>query len=71
MFVRKYGFTVIEHDPERPWMVLSSEHLTVKLPDNLEFFAWAHGQWPEPRWSVQLDPWELSRSRDWPDAVGG
>ena len=31
MFVREYGFTITEHDPERPWMVLSSEHGTIKL----------------------------------------
>jgi hypothetical protein len=28
-----------DDDPDRPWMVLSSEHRTIKLPDGLEFFA--------------------------------
>ena len=41
MFVREYGFTITEHDPDRPWMVLSSEHHTIKLPDGMNFFAWA------------------------------
>jgi hypothetical protein len=43
---REYRFTITEHDPERPWMVLSSEHRTIKLPDGRDFFAWAHDQWP-------------------------
>ena len=58
--MREYGFTITEHDPDRPWMVLSSEHRTIKLPDDMNFFGWAREQWPAPRWSVQVDPWELS-----------
>jgi hypothetical protein len=57
--MREYGFTVTEHDPHRPWMVLSSEHRTVKLPDGVEFFSWAREQWPSTRWTVQLDPFQL------------
>ena len=60
--MREYGFTITEHDPDRPWMVLASEHRTIKLPDGLDFFAWAHEQWPAPRWSVELDPWQLAPS---------
>jgi hypothetical protein len=26
--MREYGFTITEHDPDRPWMVLASEHRT-------------------------------------------
>ena len=52
--------TITEHDPTRPWMVLSTEHRTIKLPDGMDFFTWAREQWPAPRWSVQVDPWELS-----------
>ena len=37
-------------------MVLASEHRAIKLPDGVDFFAWAHGQWPARRWSVELDP---------------
>lgn len=64
MFVRDYGFTITEHDPERPSMVLSSEHRTIKLPDGLEFFAWERDQWPAPQWSVELDPWQFAPK--WP-----
>jgi hypothetical protein len=58
----EYGFTITEHDPDRPWMVLSSEHRTIKLPDGLEFFAWARERWPAPRWAVELDRWQLAPS---------
>jgi hypothetical protein len=57
--MREYGFTITEHDPDRPWIVLAIERRTVKLPDGRDFFAWVHEQWPAPRWSVELDPWEL------------
>jgi hypothetical protein len=56
----EYGFTITEHDPDRPRVVLVSEHRTIRAPDGLDFFAWAHEQWPAPRWSVELDPWQLS-----------
>lgn len=58
--MREYGFTITEHDPDRPWMVLSSEHREIKLPDGQNFFAWAHEHWPEPRWSIDLDPFDLA-----------
>lgn len=59
MFVREYGFTVTEHDPEKPWFVVGQEHRTVRLDDDAAFSEWAHRNWPEPRYSVQLDPWQL------------
>jgi hypothetical protein len=58
--MRECGFTITEHDPDRPWMVFSSEHRTIKLPDGTDFFTWAREQSPAPRCSVQVDPWELS-----------
>ena len=62
--MRDFGFSIIEHDPDRPWMVLSTQHRTVKFPDHLAFFAWAAEHWPAPRWTVQLDPWQLAPK--WP-----
>lgn len=62
--MRKYSFTIPEHDAERPWIVLSSEHRTIELPDGRDFFGWAREQWPSPRWSVELDPWQLAPK--WP-----
>jgi hypothetical protein len=59
MFVREYRFTITEHDAERPWIVLGSEHHTAALEDGVSFFAWAHERWPPPRWTVELDPWQL------------
>jgi hypothetical protein len=63
--MRECGFTIIEHDPERPWIVLASEHRTIKLPDGRDFFTWAREQWPAPRWSVDLEPSQL-----WPGWSG-
>lgn len=64
-FVPDYSFTINEHDPERPWIVLGSEHRTVTLEDGDSFFEWAHERWPAPRRAVQLDPWQLGRA--WPE----
>jgi hypothetical protein len=50
---------LIERDPERPWLVLAQEHRTVTLEDGVNFYEWAHTQWPDPRWTVELDPWQL------------
>jgi len=57
--VREYGHTITEHDADRPWIVLSSEHRTITLPDGLAFFSGAREQWPSARWTVQLDPFQL------------
>jgi hypothetical protein len=63
MFVPEFGYTVTEYDPQRPWIVVGTSHGQVTLPDDSNFFAWAHENWPAPRWGVQLDPWQLSPSR--------
>jgi hypothetical protein len=60
MFVPLFSFTVTEHDPERPWIVLGSERQTVTLDDGVDFFEWSSERWPRPRWTVELDPWQLS-----------
>jgi hypothetical protein len=60
MFVREYSFTLTEHDLEHPWIVLGSEHRTITLEDGVGFFEWAREQWPAPRWTIELDPWQLS-----------
>lgn len=54
----EFSFTLTEHDPDRPWIVVGSEHQTATLPHNANFFEWARERWPEPRWTVQLDPWQ-------------
>ncbi len=56
----KFSYTVTEYDPDQPWIVIGTGHGTVTLPDGESFFEWAHGHWPAPRWSVELDPWEVS-----------
>jgi hypothetical protein len=62
--VRSFSFTITEHDPDRPWIVTGVEQRTVELEDDLDFFAWAAERWPAKRFTIQLDPWELSRSLD-------
>lgn len=66
----EFSYTVAEYDPGQPWIVLGTGHATVEPPDDARFFTWAHENWPPPRWSVQLDAWELSPDgRPWgPDA---
>jgi hypothetical protein len=59
MFVPEYGYTVTEHD-DKPWLVLGSEQRAITLEEGTEFLSWAHREWPGPRWSVQLDPFQLT-----------
>ena len=63
--MREYSFTVTEHDLERAWIVVGQEHQTVTLADGVKFFEWAREHWPEPRWTVQPDPWHLTPA--WPE----
>jgi hypothetical protein len=60
VFVREYSFTLTEHDPKKPWLVLSIDRQTVTLDENVPFYVWAREQWPEARFTVTLDPWELT-----------
>jgi hypothetical protein len=41
-------------------IVPGTEHCAVTLEDDASFFEWAHERWPEPRWTVAVDPWQLS-----------
>lgn len=62
--MREYGYTVTEHDPDRPWIVRDQRHETVRLDAGMSFFKWAAGQYPQDRFTVELDPWELSPAND-------
>jgi hypothetical protein len=60
-FVREYRYTVVEHDAERPWIVVGEiRRLTVELEDDVSFFDWAPEHWPSPRYHVVPDPWQTS-----------
>ena len=37
---------------------------THEVPDGQDFFTWARQQWPTTRWTVELDPWQLTPK--WP-----
>jgi hypothetical protein len=56
----RYSFTVAEHDPVKPWLVISSEHHRIELEPRVKFHDWARERWPEDRFTVQLDPWQDS-----------
>lgn len=57
-----YSYTVAEHDPDRPWIVVGEiRHLSVELGTSINFFEWAGQEWPGPHYAVQLDPYQLSR----------
>jgi hypothetical protein len=58
--VSGYRYTVAEHDPDEPWIVLGISRGTVTLEDGASFFEWAAENWPAPRWSVELDPYQLA-----------
>jgi hypothetical protein len=60
VFVREYGYTVTENDPERPWVVRDQRHETVQLADDVPFFQWSTARYPRDRFTVQLDPWSLT-----------
>jgi hypothetical protein len=59
VFVPDWSYTVTEHDPEQRWLVLGREPHTVTLDADENFFLWARERWPEPRWSVELGPFQL------------
>ena len=55
----EFSYVVTEHDPEQPWIVLGRARHLVTLEADEPFFKWANERWPEPRWSVELDPYQL------------
>ncbi len=63
----EYGFILTEHDPERPWIVVGQEQRVVWLDDRARFVEWAAEQWPAPRWTAELDPWQ--DGPEWPRSV--
>jgi hypothetical protein len=59
MFVPAYSYVLTKYHEDRPWIVLSRECRSVELDNAENFFSWARRRWPAPRWSVELDPWQL------------
>lgn len=54
--MRSYRYTVAEHDPDRPWIVIGDiRRLAVDLPEREDFDAWAAREWPRSRFTVQLE----------------
>ena len=42
----EYGYTLIEYDPERPWIMIRQGHRTVTLDAGLNFFEWPTNSGP-------------------------
>jgi hypothetical protein len=66
MFVRTWSYTVVEHDPDRPWIVLGQHRETIDLEDGASFHDWAACRYPNERFTVELDPWT-----DTPERLAG
>lgn len=56
--MRDYGYTLSEHDPGKPWLIIRREHRTVTLEDDEQFYRWASKEWPAQNYTVELDPWQ-------------
>jgi hypothetical protein len=62
MFVTIFRYTVVEHDPMRPWLVVGdAQHLEVELTSADAFAVWASERWPRDRFTVTLDPGQQER----------
>jgi hypothetical protein len=62
MFVPVFRYSVMEHDPVRPWLVVGdARHLEVELTSVGAFAAWASERWPPDRFTVTLDPGQEER----------
>lgn len=55
MFVPRFEYELIAYDPERPWIIVSTEQRSVDKPDHKTFFAWAARTWPDDRYRVLLN----------------
>jgi hypothetical protein len=55
---------VFRHDPARPWVIVGSERRTIELEDHVVFTDWARDAYPRARFTVQLDAWGDSPTRD-------
>jgi hypothetical protein len=57
--IREWSYTVTEHDPDHTWIVVGQARHIATLEAEENFFLRARERWPEPRWSVELDPRQL------------
>ena len=53
---------LLHHHRARPCAPVDrrQDRRNVTLNDGLNFFEWAREEWPAPRWSVELDPWQFA-----------
>jgi hypothetical protein len=58
-----FSFTVTEHDPARPWIVVGSERRSVELDEGRSVYEWAAAMFPRSRFTVELDPFQPAEER--------
>jgi hypothetical protein len=51
--------SALEHDLEQAWLSDRRGRHTITLDGDENFLVWARERWPEPRWSVEADPFQL------------
>lgn len=58
-----FTYSVTEHDPERPWIMLGTRTgLSLEASNAHEFYEKVGVLWPRDRFDVELAPGELMRS---------
>ena len=50
-----YNFILREYDPDQPWVLVSTGHESIELPDDEDFNAWAQTRYPNSRYRVELE----------------
>lgn len=56
--MQSWSFKLFEHDPDKPWIILSQRHITVEIEDHFYFYARAGGQWSHETHTWELDPYQ-------------
>jgi len=60
VFVRTYSYTLTEHNPDKPWLIVRVRtQMKVELEEGRNFFEWAREHWPANLYTVELDPYQL------------
>ncbi len=58
--VRTWTYTLTEHEPDKPWLIISGRRgMAVELDDRADFFEWSSEHWATDRYSVELDPYQM------------
>jgi hypothetical protein len=60
--MRTFTYTLVEYDPQKSWLVLSTRlGMTVELERAADFGEWSREAWPGERYRATLDPGQAER----------